>query len=44
MNFEKFTTKAAEAMQGTLELAAKLKQQALSPAHLLLVLLKQPEG
>ena len=44
MDFSKFTTKASEAMQGTMELAEKLHQQALSPLHLLLVLLQQPEG
>ena len=44
MNFQNFTTKAAEAVQGTMELAGKLQHQALSPLHLLLVLLQQPDG
>jgi len=44
MNFSHFTTKASEAVQGTMELAAQLHHQALSPLHLLLVLIKQPEG
>lgn len=44
MQFDRFTTKSAEAMQGTIELGAKLKHQALSPLHLLLVLLKQEGG
>ncbi|PIR49761.1 ATP-dependent chaperone ClpB [Candidatus Peregrinibacteria bacterium CG10_big_fil_rev_8_21_14_0_10_54_7] len=44
MNFERYTTKAAEAVQGTLELAATLGQQALGPLHVLLVLLNQKEG
>jgi len=44
MDFSKFTTKAAEAVQGTMELAEKLHQQALSPLHLFLVLLRQSEG
>ncbi|MDD5469995.1 MAG: Clp protease N-terminal domain-containing protein, partial [Candidatus Peribacteraceae bacterium] len=44
MNFSNYTTKAAEAVQGTMQLAGKLEQQALSPLHLLLVLLEQKEG
>ena len=44
MNFERYTTKAAEAVQGTMELAATLGQQALGPLHVLLVLLNQKEG
>lgn len=44
MNVEKFTTKAAQAVQGTIELGARLGHQALSPLHLLLVLVKQQEG
>ena len=44
MNFERYTTKAAEAVQGTLELAATLGQQALGPLHVLLILLNQKEG
>ncbi|PIR50386.1 ATP-dependent chaperone ClpB [Candidatus Peregrinibacteria bacterium CG10_big_fil_rev_8_21_14_0_10_49_24] len=44
MNLENYTTKATEAVQGTIELAGKMKQQALMPQHLLLVLLQQSEG
>ena len=44
MNFERYTHKAAEAIQGALELVAKLEQQALGPMHVLLVLLEQHEG
>ena len=44
MNFERYTTKAAEAVQGTMELAATLGQQALGPLHVLLILLNQKEG
>ncbi len=44
MNFEHFTTKAAEAVQGTMELATRLKQQSLNPLHMALVLVKQPDG
>src|SRR3989339_1363483 len=44
MNFNNYTTKAAEAVQGTIQLASQLSHQALSPLHLLLVLLKQKDG
>jgi ATP-dependent Clp protease ATP-binding subunit ClpB len=44
MNFNDYTTKAAEAVQGALESAAGLSQQALSPLHLLLSLVKQDGG
>ncbi len=44
MDFNRFTTKAAEAIQGAMELAGKLSHQAISPWHLLLVLLEQKEG
>ena len=44
MDFQNYTTKAAEAIQGTMELAGKMKQQALTPLHLALVLTQQPEG
>ena len=44
MDFSKFTTKAAESMQGTMELAASLQHQALHPLHLFFVLLQQSGG
>lgn len=44
MDFNRFTTKAAEAVQGTMQLAGQLSQQALTPLHLLYVLVKQPDG
>ncbi|MDD5623105.1 MAG: ATP-dependent chaperone ClpB [Candidatus Peribacteraceae bacterium] len=44
MDFNRYTTKAAEAIQGTMELAHELSHQALTPLHLLLVLAKQKEG
>ena len=44
MNFSNYTTKAAEAVQGTMQLAGQLGHQALSPMHLLLVLIEQKEG
>ncbi|PIQ78387.1 ATP-dependent chaperone ClpB [Candidatus Peregrinibacteria bacterium CG11_big_fil_rev_8_21_14_0_20_46_8] len=44
MNFSNYTEKAAEALQGSLELAGKLQHQAVDPSHLLLVLLKQEDG
>jgi ATP-dependent Clp protease ATP-binding subunit ClpB len=44
MDFNKFTTRAAEAIQGTMQLAGELGHQALSPLHLLLVLLQQKDG
>ncbi len=44
MNFNKYTTKAAEAVQGAMQLAGQLSQQAITPTHLLLVLAKQSEG
>ncbi len=44
MNFNRYTTKAAEAVEGALQLAGQLQHQALSPEHLLLVLVKQAGG
>ncbi len=44
MNFDKYTTKAAEAVQGSMQLAGQLSHQAITPLHLLLVLLQQKEG
>jgi ATP-dependent Clp protease ATP-binding subunit ClpB len=44
MDFNRFTTKAAEAMQGAMELASRLSHQAISPLHLLCVLCEQKEG
>ncbi|MBI5185405.1 MAG: ATP-dependent chaperone ClpB [Nitrospinae bacterium] len=44
MNFNNYTTKASEAIQGTMHLAGKLSHQAITPLHLLLVLAEQKEG
>jgi len=44
LNPEKLTTKSAEAIQGAMQLAGKLKHSQLTPWHLLLVLLEQPGG
>ena len=44
INFEKLTTKAAEAIQGSMQLAGKLKHSEITPWHLLLVLIEQPNG
>ncbi len=44
MDFGRYTTKAAEAVQGTMQLAGQLNQQAIVPLHMLLVLLQQKEG
>lgn len=43
-NFDKYTTKAAEVVQGAIELTNQLGQQAVTPFHFLLVLTKQSEG
>jgi ATP-dependent Clp protease ATP-binding subunit ClpB len=44
MNLNRFTTKSAEAIQGAMQLAGKLKHSEIKPWHLLLVLLKQSDG
>ncbi len=44
MNFDKYTTKASEAVQGTMQLAGQLGHQAITPLHLLLVLIQQRDG
>lgn len=44
MNFQNYTTKAAEAVQSALQIAQTFGQQALSPLHLLLALVEQPAG
>ncbi len=44
MDFNNYTTKAAEAIQATMELAAKLKNQAIEPVHILYALLNQEGG
>lgn len=44
MNFSNYTTKAAEAVQGTMQLAGQLGHQAITPLHLLLVLVQQRDG
>ena len=44
MNFENYTTKAAESIQGMMNLANKKSQQILFPWHLAFVLLEQKGG
>jgi len=44
MNFNKYTTKASEAIQGIMQLAGELGHQAITPLHLLFVLLRQEGG
>lgn len=44
MNLEKFTTKSAEAIQQTIQLAMEKGHQTLEPLHLLLVLIQQNNG
>ncbi len=44
MNLNRFTTKSAEAIQGAMQLAGKLKHSTIEPLHLFVVLLKQPKG
>ncbi len=44
MNLNKFTTKSAEAIQGAMQLAGKLKHSTIEPLHLLVVLLNQSDG
>lgn len=44
MNFDKYTTKASEAVQGTMQLAGQLGHQAITPLHLLQVLIQQRDG
>ncbi|MFA6436035.1 MAG: Clp protease N-terminal domain-containing protein, partial [Candidatus Gracilibacteria bacterium] len=44
MDFNQYTTKAAEAVQGAAQLAGKLSHQAIEPLHLLLVLVEQKGG
>lgn len=44
MDFNRYTNKSAEAIQGTMQVAGKMKHQAMQPLHLLLVLLSQKGG
>lgn len=44
MDVNRLTTKSAEALQGAMQLAGKLHNPELTPWHLLLVLVEQPEG
>lgn len=44
MDFEKYTNKASEAIQSTMELAGQLRHQVATPVHLLLVLISQEGG
>lgn len=42
MNFEKFTIKAQEVIQGAVNTAQNAHQQAIEPIHLLLALIAKP--
>ena len=44
MNFNKYTTRASETVQGAMQLAGELGHQGITPYHLFLVLLQQREG
>ncbi len=44
MDFNRFTIKASEAIQGAMQLAGSLSHQAVTPLHLLLSLIKQDGG
>ncbi|MFW5702929.1 MAG: ATP-dependent chaperone ClpB [Candidatus Dojkabacteria bacterium] len=44
MDFEKYTTKAAESIQAAIELVNAKKNQAITPWHILYTLLTQKEG
>jgi len=44
MNLQHFTTKAAESIQSTMQLAGSFSHQALTPLHLLYALTEQREG
>lgn len=44
MDLQKFTTKAAEAVQEMMKLSGKMRHQAITPLHLLLSLIEQPDG
>jgi len=44
MRFDRLTEKAQEAVQEAAELARSLGQQAVEPEHLILALIRQPEG
>lgn len=44
MNFNKYTTKASEAVQGAMQLAGQLGHQGITPLHLLMVLILQRDG
>src|SRR5690349_4627455 len=44
MNLNRLTTKSAESLQGSMELASSLKNSEITALHLALVLVKQPGG
>ncbi len=44
MNFNNYTTKAAETIQDTMQLSGKLKHQAIDPLHILYALINQKQG
>jgi len=44
MNLNKFTLKVQEAIQSALQLAEQFGHQEITPAHVMAVLIKQPEG
>lgn len=44
MDFNSLTTKAAEAIQGAMQLAGKMNNPQIEPLHLAVVLIEQPQG
>ncbi|MBN2145029.1 MAG: ATP-dependent chaperone ClpB [Candidatus Aureabacteria bacterium] len=44
MNFDHYTTKASEAVQGAVQLVGQLMHQGITPMHLFLVLIEQKDG
>jgi len=44
IDFNKLTTKSAEALQGAMQLAGEMKNPEIKPPHLAVVLLQQPGG
>lgn len=41
INFNRYTSKAAEVIQASMQIASSLSHQAISPLHILLALVKQ---
>lgn len=44
MNFQNYTTKAAQSIQATMQLSGKMRHQAMTPLHLLVALASQQGG